>query len=434
MKKVVKVAVIGAGAAGLCALRHLTDTSASLSTNFQVVCFEQAPRVGGTWIYTERVGQDENGLPVHSSMYEYLKTNLPKECMAFPDYPFPELPSFITHEQVEKYLEDYAAHFNLLKYIKFQTIVTLVEPISDNTNQFGTSWKVTTRSVTDLSQENTSVFDAVLICNGHYAVPLFPDIPGLDTFSGEILHSHDYRRPAAFVNKKVVVLGAASSGQDISLEVATVAKQVFLSHNKPLLKCPLPGNVQQKPGIKTINKGQVEFLDGSREDVDFLLLCTGYHYHYNFLSPECGVEVKESRVTPLYQHLIHTKYPNLAILGVCKVIIPFPLFQMQALFCRAILDGSLLLPSEAEMNRETEEDYRRRLTSGMPHRHAHVLSQEQFSYNDKLADIAKVPRLTEHYKQLYHVTHQLRQVDLMGYKRINFVLDKEDDTYKIVNQ
>ncbi|CAG5134104.1 unnamed protein product [Candidula unifasciata] len=433
MKKVAKVAIIGAGAAGLCALRVFTDSSANSSTSFCVVCYEQGSRVGGTWIYTDQVGQDENGLPVHSSMYENLKTNLPKECMAFPDYPFPELPSFVRHEEVQKYLEDYATHFDVLKYIEFQTIVTLVEPISDDTNQFGTSWKVTTKSVTDSSLENTSVFDAVLICNGHYAVPLFPDIPGLDTFSGEILHSHDYRRPTAFLDKRVLVLGAASSGQDISIEVASVAKQVFLSHNKPLLKSPLPDNLQQRPGIKNINKGRVEFLDGSQEDVDFLLLCTGYHYRYTFLSAACGVEVTENRVTPLYKHLVHTKHPNLAILGICKVVIPFPMFHMQASFCRAVLDGSLILPSEAEINRETEEDYRSRLASGLPHRHAHVLNEDQFSYNDELADMAKVPKLTDHYKQLNQATRNLRQSDLVGYKRLNFVLDKEDDTYKIQN-
>ena len=66
---VLRVAVIGAGAAGLCALRHLSARPAL----YEPVGFEQLTSVGGTWIYTERVGTDENGLPVQSSMYKNLK-------------------------------------------------------------------------------------------------------------------------------------------------------------------------------------------------------------------------------------------------------------------------------------------------------------------------------------------------------------------------
>ena len=63
-----RVAVIGAGAGGLCALRRLTAQK-----EIQAVGFEQGATVGGTWVYTERVGKDEHGLPVHASMYSNLR-------------------------------------------------------------------------------------------------------------------------------------------------------------------------------------------------------------------------------------------------------------------------------------------------------------------------------------------------------------------------
>lgn len=64
-----KVAVIGLGASGLCALRHLT----ARPNVFQAVAFEQNSEVGGTWLYTPRINRHENGVRVHSSMYQNLK-------------------------------------------------------------------------------------------------------------------------------------------------------------------------------------------------------------------------------------------------------------------------------------------------------------------------------------------------------------------------
>ena len=64
-----RVCVIGAGAAGLVAARHL----ASELDTFDVRVFEQASRVGGTWVYTENTGIDERGIPVHSSVYRNLR-------------------------------------------------------------------------------------------------------------------------------------------------------------------------------------------------------------------------------------------------------------------------------------------------------------------------------------------------------------------------
>lgn len=62
-----KVAVIGAGAAGLVTVKHV------LEAGFDCEVFEQTDKVGGTWNYTERVGTDENGLPIHTSMYDGVR-------------------------------------------------------------------------------------------------------------------------------------------------------------------------------------------------------------------------------------------------------------------------------------------------------------------------------------------------------------------------
>ena len=60
----------------------------------------------------------------------------------------------------------------------------------------------------------------------HYAVPLIPKIPGLESFPGEVMHSHNYRTPESFQNKTVLCLGAAASGQDICIDLSAAAKMV----------------------------------------------------------------------------------------------------------------------------------------------------------------------------------------------------------------
>lgn len=74
----------------------------------------------------------------------------------------------------------------------------------------------------------TNIFSIVF---RHYFDPYIPNIPGIDSFPGLILHSHAYRKPNVFVGKKVLVLGAASSGIDIGIELSDYAACVYLSHN-----------------------------------------------------------------------------------------------------------------------------------------------------------------------------------------------------------
>lgn len=62
-----KIAVVGAGAAGLPAVKHAVEQG------FSCVAYEQTDRIGGTWNYTDLIGYDENGLPIHTSMYKNLR-------------------------------------------------------------------------------------------------------------------------------------------------------------------------------------------------------------------------------------------------------------------------------------------------------------------------------------------------------------------------
>lgn len=291
-----KIAVIGAGFSGLMAIRHLKEAG------LFVDCYEQSSTLGGTWRYSDRTGLDENGLPVHSSMYKNLSSNVPKELIGFPDLPFWDTEaSFVTHSNVLNYIRRYTKAFDLMQHIKFEHQVIYVKPLTGN------RWSV---EVQDFVKEETRTveYDGVFICNGHYSVPLVPKVKGGEHFKGTVMHSHDYRVPNKFEGQRVLVFGGGPSGVDVALEESTVAKYVALSHHMKLnLEGKCPQNFEEKSDIAQIlEDGSVEFHDGSRKTFDAIIFCTGYHYSYPFLSPKCKIKIKDSHVTPLWMVSTHT--------------------------------------------------------------------------------------------------------------------------------
>lgn len=85
--------------------------------------------------------------------------------MAFPDFPFPqEWSSFMTHQQVLRYLEDYATNFELWKYIHFNSVVRSVRPLVTNRSP-DPMWEVIVSDV-DTKKSKALHFEAVIVCNG----------------------------------------------------------------------------------------------------------------------------------------------------------------------------------------------------------------------------------------------------------------------------
>ncbi len=85
-----RIAVIGAGPSGLAVLRAFESARLKGATIPEIVCYERQKDSGGIWNYTWRTGTDEYGEQVHASMYRYLWSNGPKECLEFSDYSFEE--------------------------------------------------------------------------------------------------------------------------------------------------------------------------------------------------------------------------------------------------------------------------------------------------------------------------------------------------------
>ncbi|XP_068547273.1 dimethylaniline monooxygenase [N-oxide-forming] 4-like isoform X2 [Anas acuta] len=211
-----RVAIIGAGASGLASIKCCLDEG------LEPTCFERSEDIGGLW----RFADNADGGRV--SVYRSVITNTSKEMSSFSDFPCPEdFPNFLPHGLLLEYFRMYARHFQLLRHIRFKTTVLSVRKRPD----FATSgqWEVVTE--TEGVQES-HVFDAVMVCTGHYQVPHLPlaSFPGIEThFKGRYLHSQQYKDAEAFRGKRVLVVGIGNTGGDIAVELSHVAAKVFLS-------------------------------------------------------------------------------------------------------------------------------------------------------------------------------------------------------------
>ena len=179
-------------------------------------CFELGSDIGGNWRY----GND-NG---RSAAYDSLHIDTSKQRMAFSDFPMPDhFPVYPHHSQVLEYFEAYAAEFGLKERITFRTEVESVERSDQG------SWTVRTRNI-DTGARTAGTYAAVLVANGHHWNPRWPEFPG--TFSGESVHSHQYRTPDVLSGKRVVILGIGNSGSDIAVEATKHASEVYLSSRR----------------------------------------------------------------------------------------------------------------------------------------------------------------------------------------------------------
>jgi len=412
----IKVCVIGAGAAGLVNARLYK----SRPDIFDVTVFEKGNEVGGTWVYNEKTG-------VHSSMYKSLKTNLPLSIMQFSDYACDiDKQGFVSHEDVLQYLKGYCCHFNLRPLIHFHHEVLNVKRMAKSASS-SREWLVKVRDILT-NQSREEYFDSVLVCNGRYSKPKIPVVKGVKLFNGKVRHVHDYRTPDEYAGQRIAVLGAGPSGTDISLELASVADEVFLCHNLPELYPNMPNNITQiSSSIASLDGNRVIMKTGQvLDDIDTVFFATGYDFDFGFLDKSCGIELAEEggRVKDLYLHLVNAKYPSMAIWAVTCKVIPFPFYEIQAAFFMKVMMGEVVLPSRQEMIQETEEDFDLRLSMGIPARHAHEMATKQllWSYEERLVSTAKIQGIKPVFRDLYTQLFQIRQEHTAEYKNWDFVI------------
>lgn len=209
-----KIAIIGAGFAGLTTARHLRDFG------HDVTVFEKVHDVGGVWSATR--------------LYPGISTQNGKDTYHLSDFPMPKhYPEWPSGQQVQQYLNDYADHFRLKPLIRLSTTVTRASQSADG------RWTVTFQPQGQSEQSDS--FDFLTICNGIFSAPAVPDFKGADEFKaagGTICHSSEFLDLAQARGKHVVVIGYGKSSCDVAVGLVEAAASMTVVARELIWKMP----------------------------------------------------------------------------------------------------------------------------------------------------------------------------------------------------
>jgi len=401
------MAVIGAGPVGLAVAKALLEQSIPYEQ------LEADDDLGGNWYH---------------GVYETAHIISSRKTTEYADFPMPsEFPDFPSAQQMLEYLNTYAEVFKLREHIQFRTKVVMCWPQHSPVANPPSSVSVDThddqstrdpdatardsdrndqRWEVELASGEKRVYKGVIVCSGHHWDKRFPNYPG--EFTGEYIHSKDYKNPQQLIDKRVLVIGGGNSACDLASEAARVGRSCDLSLRrgywflpKFLFGVPLPelvpswvpvwaqrlflkavlrvaigkyedyglpkpdhrifeahptlnseilhylkhGRIRPRPDIARFDDRRVVFVDGSSEEFDMVVCGTGFHLSFPFL-PAGLVPVQGSNAL-LYGGCTLPDYKNLYIVGTPQVRYGFgPLITPAAtLLCRLIrLQDQMELP------------------------------------------------------------------------------------------
>ncbi|MCS6979427.1 MAG: NAD(P)-binding domain-containing protein [Flavobacteriales bacterium] len=388
-----KICVIGAGSSGIAACKVLHENG------LDFVCYEKGSGIGGNWRYN-----NDNGM---SAAYKSLHINTSKYIMAYSDFPMPDdYPDYPNHEQILAYFEDYVDHFGFRSKIQFKTSVLDVRPHPEG------GYQVTT-------DRGSLRFDAVLVCNGHHWSKRFPEFPGNFTGKTLHAHDYRTFHGFEDLRVLIVGIGNSATDLAVeltrvarSVTISTRSRAYIIPKyilGVPtdqfalpfLFKLPLPvqrffsrvaltlavgrqknygvpepdrplltehptisqdllfyaghGKIAFKPNIQRLDGLRVFFEDGSSEEYDALIYCTGYNIVFPFFDEKL-LSVKNNDIR-LYKRVVHPDFPNLFFIGLVQPLgAVMPLAERQSEWAAAHLMGKLMLPSRNTMLKSIEKD------------------------------------------------------------------------------
>ncbi len=413
-----RIAILGAGPSGLAQLRAFEAAGKAGAEVPEIVCYEKQSDLGGMWNYTWRTGLDAHGEPVHGSMYRYLWSNGPKECLEFADYSFEEhfgrpIASYPPRAVLRDYIMGRLEKSDLRKCIQFNTAVHWVS-FNEETQKFSVT-------VRDMKADalSTEEFDYVVVATGHFSTPNTPYFEGLEKFPGRVLHAHDFRDACEFADKDLLLVGSSYSAEDIGTQCYKYgAKSVTFSYRSAPMGYDWPDAFHESPLLTRLEERTAHFIDGTQREVDAIILCTGYQHHFPFIADELTLRTY-NRLYPenLYKGIFFIDNPKLIYLGMQDQYYTFNMFDAQAWYARDVILGKIALPDRAAMEADSKAWVAREQAAKTPYQHIDF----QAAYTRDLVGPTDYPEFDiEGMAELFKEWKHDKQEDILGYRNKSY--------------
>jgi dimethylaniline monooxygenase (N-oxide forming) len=400
-----KVCVIGAGSSGIASCQVLNARGIDFD------CFEKGSGVGGNWRY-----ENDNEL---SSAYRSLHINTSRGLMAYKTYPMPDdYPDYPSHFQIARYFDDYVDHFALREKIRFRTEVISVVPVdgewevtvedregSRESRRYravlvanGHHWDPRRpeppfpgaeqfageqihvhhyreseiledkrvlvlgigNSATDIAVEASRIAEKTFLAmrRGAYVMPKYLNGKPTDEAASKLLTLMPLS-VQRFVLGRMLGLTA---GDMTSYGLPKPDHKLLEAHptvSAELLSRLGHGDIAVKPNLDRFVGGRtVRFVDGSEEEIDLVVYCTGYKISFPFFD-ESLVSARENRL-PLYRRVASVEHPGLYFIGLIQPLgAIMPLAEAQAEWVADLLGGRGTLPPPSEMRAEISKAEKR---------------------------------------------------------------------------
>ena len=401
-----KVCIIGAGSSGVAAAQVLKARGIAYD------CFEKGSFIGGNWRY-----ENDNGM---SSAYRSLHINTSRRVMAFKTLPMPDhFPDYPDHFQMAEYFDEYADHFGLRETIRFNTAVVAAEPVDGewevtvedaegkretdryravlvaNGHHWDPRWPEPAfpgseqfegeqmhahhyrepdvlpgkrvlvlgigNSAVDIAVESSRIADKTFLATrrGAYVIPKYINGKPIDELTHPVTSMLPLSVQRFFATR---ALGVASAADPSAYGLPKPDHKLFEAHptvSSELLPRLGHGDITPKPNIDRFSGGRtVRFADGTEEEVDLVVYCTGYKVTFPFFAPEVFA-APENRL-PLYRRVVSPERPGLYFIGFIQPLGPImPLAEAQCEWIADLLAGRVPLPLPEEMRREIASEERK---------------------------------------------------------------------------
>jgi dimethylaniline monooxygenase (N-oxide forming) len=410
-----KVCIVGAGSSGITACQVLKARGVPYD------CFEKGSMVGGNWRY-----ENDNG---QSSAYRSLHINSARKLMSYRAFPMPEdYPDYPSHWQVAKYFDDYVVHFGLREGITFNTEVVAARPVDGewevtvedggserseryravlvaNGHHWNPRWPEPAfpgseefdgeqihvhhyrepdvlvgkrvlvlgigNSAVDVAVESSRIGEKTFLAmrRGAYVIPKFLGGKPVDEAAPPVTT----RLPMSVRRLFMGRLLKLTVGEMTDYGLPKPDHKLLEAHptvSSELLPRVGHGDIAIKPNIDRFAGGRtVRFADGSEEEIDLVVYCTGYKIAFPFLGPEV-FEAKDNRM-PLYRRVAAPDQPGLFFIGFVQPLGPImPIAEAQSEWVADLLQGRTALPAESHMRSEIaahEKAMRKRFVASKRH-------------------------------------------------------------------